>query len=217
MKRILSMILAVLFSISNNVDYQTNSDMAFVPDGYFTIEENDPPDYRYLTQNYSNLTSSGNCVGKSASRQSAALIHMSELASYKYWFDYSDKDATEATVTSLGDDNSYIFSGDTDIVAPQALIVKTKSTDGGGHSMLLETTDGLYTIYVENMERWFCCRNRALPDDVDPMSYTWTHTSNVYGYTIPGGYMIGRATSGTTISIYNANGKPVSIATFYEK
>lgn len=214
MKRILSMILAVLFSISNNVDYQTNSDMVFVPDGYYTIEENEPPDYRYLTQNYSSLTSSGNCVGKSARRQRGALIHMTELSNYKYWFDYSDADADEAYVTGLGDASSYTFTCEADIIAPQSLIVKTKSTDGGGHSMLLESTDGKYTIYVENMERWFCCRNRQLPPDVDPSTYTWTHTCNVYGYTIPGGYLIGRAVEGTTVTVMSG-GRAVSLADFY--
>ena len=216
MKRLLAMIMALMFSMSNNVDYQTNADEPFNPAGYYMVEGNEAPDYRYITQNYSSLTSSGTCLAKSTSREHSVIVKLSELGPSKYWVDYSHNEPIDASFfDEMNGATSYTFSGTADIVAPQACIVKTKSTDGGGHSMLLETTDGHYQLYISNMERWFCCRNRTLPPDADPSTYTWTHTANVHGYTIPAGYLIGKAQEGTVIEFRGATNGNVSIKDFY--
>lgn len=211
------MLISLFFSISNNVDYQANSNEAFIPDSYFVLEGNEAPDYRYMYQNFDMTTSSGICLASSASRQSAELVHLTENGAYKHWVSYNDTGPIDnAYFADLVDTNSYYFTEPTDIVAPQACIVKTKSTDGGGHSMLLETTDGRYTLYFTGMERWFCCRSRSVPDGVDPKNYTWVHTCNVYGKTIPQGYLIGRAVEGTSFTIQDSSGRTVSLEEFYK-
>lgn len=216
MKRLLSMVLALAFSILNNVDYSTNADVVFTPDGYYKIEEGEAPDYRYLTKNYSDLSSGGTCIGVSSSRESAVLIHMSEMSNHKYWLDYSDMTVTEDVIeTEHSSTDGYTFNKLTDIVAPQKCIVKSSSTGGDGHVMDLTTADGKYNFHITGMERWFCCRNKRLSADEDPMQVKWTHTVNIQDTAIPAGYLIGKATDGTRVAITDAAGRPVSIKDYY--
>ena len=217
MKRLLALILALAFSITNNVDFQASGETHYSRDSYYKIAEGDAPDYRYLTRNYSNLTSSGNCVGKPLQLSRAVSLHLDSMGIYRYWLDYSmtSDDISEDDVRAMTSAQEYTFTEETWIVAPQKCVVETKSTDGGGHYMRITTADGKWTFVIENMERWFCCRNRSVDADADVMNTSWTHTVNVAGSTIPGGYGIGRAVDGTTFTVLDSTGRVVSLSSYY--
>lgn len=216
MKRLLSLLLTFFFALSNNVGFQASDNKPYTPESYYRVEGNEQPDYRYMYENYTNIQTSGKCIGTSMTLTSSSqLVKVEDGVNYKYWFDNSEKDTvTDAFLGSF--DNEYTFENYAYIVAPQACTVKTKTSDGGGHSMLLATSDGKYNILVQGMERWFCDRRRSTPDGIDPAEYTWVHTVNVEGYTIPKGYLIGIATEGTTVTVQGADGTTISLTDFYK-
>lgn len=219
MKRLLALIMTFFFAMNNNVAFQASDNSVYAPESYFRIEGNEAPDYRYMYENYTNIQTTGKCLGQSLNVSTGtSLLQVEEngiKGPYKYWFDSSDHSMKVEGLSAFG--NTYTFEGTAYIVAPQDCIVETTSSDGGGHSMKLTTTDGKYTIYVQGMERWFCCRRRSTPDGVDPAEYTWIHTINTYGYKIPRGYMIGIATQGTTVTVERANGVSISTMTEFYK
>lgn len=215
MKRLLSLILTFFFALNNNVAFQASDAKPFAPESYYRVEGNEEPDYRYMYENYTNLQTSGKCISTSTNlSNNATLVVLDDAINLKYWFVSGKTDIDENFLDNIGEE--YTFEKNAYIVAPQACIVQTKTSDGGGHSMLLATSDGKYKIYVQGMERWFCDRRRSTPDGIDPMDYTWVHTANVEGYTIPKGYMIGVADEGTTVTIVTADGAAATMTEFYK-
>lgn len=217
MKRVLAMILTAVFCMINNVDFQMNSDVPFIEENYFKVEEGRAPDYRYVTQNYNNLSTSGNCLRSSVYLSKARLYRVDMQHPEKAWFDLSTAEVNAEVVGSYSSTNEYQFSGITDIVCPQKCTIKSDSASSDGHSMELETTDGKYIIYITDMSRWFCCRNRKLEPGMSDMDQVWAHTVNLTGTTLGRGDMIGVANSNTKISFYlnNDNKDPVTISMFY--
>ena len=218
MKRLLALIMTFFFAMNNNVAFQASDNSVYSPESYFRIEGNEAPDYRYMYENYTNIQTTGKCLGQSMNASAGIKpLHVSDTGPYKYWFDGSDTEMDEkgTGLSAFGD--TYTFKDTAYIIAPQDCVVETRSSDGGGHSMKLTTTDGQYTIYVQGMERWFCCRRRSTPDGVDPAEYTWIHTINTYGYKIQRGYLIGIATEGTTVHVEKADGTSISMTEFYTK
>lgn len=216
MKKLIAVIMAVLFSAFNNVDYVPEEYVPYDVDSYYKVAEGDAPDYRNITRNYSDLSTGGKCYHSTIDvkdwNNDTYIMYDRSIA--RWWIDYDHPEVSADEISGMSN-STYTFYGRTYIVVPQMCTVQTKSTDANGHSMKLETCDGKWIFYIEGMERWFCCRDRVLDEDIDPLTYTWVHTSNVYGLKLFGGQMIGISAPGTTFTVYDAKGNKVSLAEFY--
>lgn len=219
MKRLLALIMTFLFALNNNVSYQASDYSVYAPDSYYKVEGNEPPDYRYIYENYTDLQASGKCIGTSVTIASSSkdLVHISDEASYLYWWStLGSKNVDKAYLDGLGD--SFTFEYRTNIIAPRDCKVLTKPSDGGGHCIDLITTDGKYSVHISDMERLFCDRKRTVPDDEDIMTHNWNHTVSIEGYVIRKGCLIGIATEGTTVTVKaEKEGLDSSMTGFYSQ
>lgn len=212
MKRLLAMLMSALFSAFNNVDYQASSNIMFSPTSYYYLESTDVPDYRSM-YNGNPSSSKEQCVKSSAAVTGVRKITSSNSSSTSYWIVAEDMDLSR--LSGYGD--SYTFTSEQSIIAPRKCKVITHSSSGGGHYMDLITMDNMYRFHIDNMERWYCCRNK---DDLPNTTDSWTHTLDIYNEVISDGYLIGYAQVGTTFSIYKNDGGewvPITIYDYYNR
>lgn len=212
MKRLLAMLMSVLFSIFNNVDYQASDNVDFSPDSYYYIEGSEVPDFKSVYIG-NPADESKRCVQSSEAVKGAHKVTSTNSSTVTYWLAPERVDIT--TISGYG--MEYTFTQEQAIVAPRRCKIYTHAASGGGHSMDLITLDNAYRFHVENMERWYCCRNR---DALSDSTSAWQHTTDIYGETIDDGYLIGNAQIGTTVSVYKYDGADwvqISISDYYNR
>lgn len=206
------MLMSALFSAFNNVDYQASSNIMFSPTSYYYLESTDVPDYRSI-YNGNPSSSKEQCVKSSVAVTGAHKVTSQNSATVSYWITTEDVDLSQ--LSGYGD--SYTYTSKQAIIAPRKCKVVTHSSSGGGHFMDLVTMDNMYRFHIDNMERWYCCRNK---EDLSEASDSWTHTLDIYNEVVTDGYLIGYAQVGTTFSIYKNDSNewvPVTIYDYYNR
>ena len=206
MKRFLAMLIALSTSLLNNTEYIASDENTYFTEDYYTVsDEYQPPSYRELYN--------GNCVDLESTCVTNSVIVTGAKAfgnNGYYWL--SDVDIADTTKTS---ESTYTFTGDGIIVAPfNCTVITDAQGSANGTYMVLVSTDGKYTITLENMERWFCCRNRTAPADG-----AWVHTDKHKSgsVTISKGYYIGKSKQGTTAILSDTESKTnISWSTIYQ-
>lgn len=223
MKRLLAMLISMLFAVTNNVSYQASGDVPFQVDGYYKITGEEPTDYRALYSDGVNVSAIGGCTDKFYSVSELLGTKkfpgvepqriMSDDRSYAfYWVEANG--LTMADICNVG--TIYTFENDGYIVVPDKSKILSSKTDSGGHSIILEDSITGYRYIFNNMERWCCDLNRtAVPDEDGTVN--WVHTVSLTGKEIGGGKCIGIATQGeTTFEIMKpTSDETVSIYEYY--
>lgn len=223
MKRLLAMLISMLFAVTNNVSYQMSGDVPFQVDGYYKITGEEPTDYRSLYSDGVNVSAIGKCTDKFYSVSELLKTRRfsgvtpervtSDDRSYAfYWVEANG--LTMDDIRNIG--TVYTFEHDGYIVVPDKSKILSSKTDSGGHSIILEDCITGYRYVFNNMERWCCDLNRgAIPDEDGTVN--WVHTVSLTGKEIGGGKCIGIATQGeTTFEIMKpTSDETVSIYEYY--
>lgn len=196
MKRILAMLIALVVSTFSGTKYIASDENTYFQKSYYVIEDtNVRPSYRDLYN--------GNCADiKELCLTSTTQAPRATLKGNNGYYWLSSTESSEGA-SALGD--TLTCTQDGVLIAPfNCLVVTDASGSAGGTFMTLESTDGKYTITVEGMERWFCCRNRELPEDG-----VWQHTDKHKSKTITvkKGYIIGNHKEGTLVILSETESK----------
>lgn len=204
MKRLLSMLLALLTSIFSGVNYQVNDvSKPFANGIYYTIDEADAPDYRTLyDKSFVAESNTTGCKTTNYSDGATYLLYNGTSTTYLgYWF-LSDQNAVlddkfKVKTMDINTDGAYI-------ICPYDAELRSTSMTNDGHSMLVrvELNGKSYTLLFENMDRWYCCMSRTNPLYDSSGNTVWQHTSSEQqGHKFSAGNVLGRATSSTRVTI----------------
>ena len=222
MKRLLSMLLALFLSISNNVDYQVQGDVEYAAGTYYTIEEGQAPDYRNLYGSTAVASREVSCKPIPFKGTALPVIYDDNAQHINaYWFEGDvSKSYSELTV-----DENYTFEVTTQIIAPYSSVLLSSSQASDGQSMTVKcSVDGNdYQLQITGMDRWYCCMGRNENQKVTNTlgELVWKHTcSELQGTKFNQGQVLGKSIAGTTvIKVFNYTSSdkitPCSLTEFY--
>ena len=201
MKKLLALLTTLFVSIFNNVGFTTMADRPYTGEGYYKVDEGEPPDYRDIYNYNPSMSGKSNCRTTNWSSGGIDVDYSddeknSQLAIGKY---------VEANTTDKVDNldvKTITLKKHSYIIAPYDCTLLTSSNTSDGHTMELECTLGnnKYKIILKNMERWYCCNLRDMDVDAsvsgNMLKYPWVHNSeeqqgksfrrgNVLGVAIP--------------------------------
>lgn len=222
MKKLLSMLLALLLSITNNVDYQVQGDVEYSAGSYYTIEEGQAPDYRSIYGSPAVASRDVSCK-PIPFKGAAKTVVYSDGADHitAYWFESnSNKKYEELTV-----DTDYLCESSSQLIAPYAceLLSSSVTSDGTSMSIKCSVDNQDYQLQIIGMDRWWCCMGRNETHKV-PNVYgelVWKHTcSELQGTRFNQGQVLGKSIEGVTkikVFKYTSNKaiSPCSIEEFY--
>ena len=200
MKKLLSMLLALFMSMSNNVDYQAQGDVPYAAGSYYTIEEGQAPDYRSIYG--SQVVASREIACKPIPWKGACKsVNYTDGAQHvnAYWLASSDS----KNYADLSDDYTYTFDKECQIIIPYTGTLLSASGTSDGTSMVVkcEVNDDSYQLHITGMDRWWCCMGRNETQKVTN-SYgelVWEHTCReLQGTSFNQGQVLGRSIAGET-------------------
>lgn len=209
MKKILAMILAFIISLSNNTDYTITSDKPYTKD-YYTINVDDPPDYRKYYGTISTSDATENCKTTNFSAQGKKVS-----GSDGFWFvnnmsaslDSIDGNIVEHHKNNDGSQSvdyyvaDGIFTDGNYIIMPYTgtLQCESKTNDCKSMTVFCKSPNGTeYKLVFANMECWYCDVSRDNPT---------FHTSDEQtGKKFMAGNVLGKATSETIVKIIPTQG-----------
>ena len=212
MKRLFAIALSFFVSLFNNVDFMVNDQQPYEASVYYTIDEQDPPDYReyygqtpVASNKYSCKTSNYSSMGKRVNLEGATS---------GFWF----VDGVYKYENSLPNDKVYTFDSETYIIAPYDCVLESDSKTNHGDTMtvLCDTGDNKYRLSFKDIKCWYCDINR-----VNIEATKGFHTSEEQrGKTFFAGNVLCVAKDGSTVTVTKVtdSGKEVacSIADMYK-
>ena len=213
MKKLLAMLMAMLLSMFENVDYQYQSERPFNHDSYYTIDvPAQTVDYRDLYGKQIAAGGSYSCI-PTTYNVSCYTVNYSDgvtRVGAKWVVANEHKDIAEISGTT------YTFESNSPIACPYAGTLLTSSNTSTGTIMeiAISVNGKNYRMYIEDMERWWCCDSKK---DYDfPDTKTWEHTcSELKGTTFKAGTCLGRARANSTSIHVIENGNKVDLAEFF--
>ena len=213
MKKILAMLMAMFISMFENVDYQYQAEVPFEHDAYYTVAiPEEEIDYRDLYGKQIAAGGNYSCVPTTYS-----------VASYTV--EYTDG-ATHAGAKWVVanepkciDDisgNEFMFTTDCHIICPYAgtLLTSSNTSDGTSMEIAIAVNNKNYRLYIDGMERWWCCEGKVTYDNPDNCS--WIHTCNeLKGTAFKAGNCLGRALPDQTTIKVVEDGNVVDLKEFF--
>lgn len=196
MKRLLAMLMALFLSMFENVDYEYQDAVPFAHDSYYTVQVPEQTvDYRDLYGKQIAAADSVSCVPTTYSVACENVIYSDGVTRVgAKWVEARvKKDISEIK------DTTFTFESDTQIACPYSGTLMSSSKTGTGTVMEVAIALGgkNYRLFLEDMERWWCCEGKA--DYDNPEKETWVHTCNeLKGTTFKSGTCLGRAKAGKT-------------------
>lgn len=196
MKKMIALLLSLLYSMFSNVEYQPVDDVPFDYQGYYIITDTQAPDYRALYSTGAVLSLSDSCFNTQVAVDNLVTIQSEQNTdNYAYWV--APVEVSLNDIANFG--TMYTFEEDTEVAIPRkATIVTHAYASNSGHYMELVTLDGNYRFVFNNLERWYCCRTREATEN-------WEHTIDVFGTDLSDGNLVGYATPETTFQVQKLN------------
>lgn len=204
MKKLLSTLLALFMSITNNVDYQPQNDVMYTANSYYTIEVDDAPDYRDM---YGSVA----VASREYSCKPATIPGKYKNVTYSDGETHVNACWIEAGVSmsfsEIPDESTYKFKSSRQIIIPYDGELLSSSATSDGTSMILKVKvdDDLYQLKLTGMDRWWCCMYRNEEHKVTDTlgASVWKHTCDeLYGTTFSQGDIVGLSCEGTELEIY---------------
>ena len=209
--------MAFLVSLSSNTEYTVTSDKPYTEE-YYTIDVEDPPDYREYYGSISTTDATKSCKTTNFSAQGKKIE-----GSTGYWFvnnmtvnpdelddhitahhrnNDSTKDIDYYVVTDIFTTGNYIimpYSG--------TLQVDSKTNDCRSMTVYCSAPNGTeYKLVIYNMDCWYCDVSRENP--------TYHTSDEQKGKKFLAGNVLGKANAGTTIKIIPIkNGSAIGTST----
>ena len=205
MKRLLAMLLALLTSLFQGVNYQASDVKPYAPTAYYKIDPDSKPDYRALYDStYMPNSNTSSCRTTNYSSNGRLISYgTTTVPETGYWF--IDDATVDITDDSLKANLLDLSAGNGEyLICPYDAVLCTNSANNKGHDMKLKITlDSVdYELYFEEMERWYCCMARQNPVVDSSGNTIWIHTSDEqYGHIFKQGNVLGRASDKTKVTI----------------
>lgn len=219
MKKLLSLFIAFVTALMNNVGYTAGPDVQYTADSYYTVDEAEAPDYRNIYNNNAVVSKKVSCRTANYSAQGQRVQYTTDVTYFGYWFENSVKMKEDG----LPKDKTYVFEEDGYIIAPFDCELISESTTNTGHDMIVKCTVGSnsYRLTISGMNRWYCCMGREDSVDVTDTEFIWEHTSKEQkGKKFNGGCVLGQGVNSKTTIVTEyipPSGEPVpiNISDFY--
>lgn len=223
MKQLIAMFLAFFMSLANSTEFELAEEKAYTED-YYTINQDDPPDYREYYGNVSTVSGEFNCKTTNFSAQGMRVD-----SSEGYWFvnnmslSLESLDSSDYNVEHHKNNDKknivdyYICKGAfTDgnyIIMPYLGTLQSESKTNDCKTMTVlctAPTNVTYKLVIGDMDCWYC--------DIGKTSESTYHTGEEQlGKKFQAGNVIGRATSDTYIKIIPVkNDSAIGTATLKE-
>lgn len=209
------MILAVFTSLFNGVNYQVSDDKPYGLDQYYTITEEEAPDYRvYYNKDFVAESNTSGCKTKNYKSNGKYVAYGNIVPTYRgYWLldgEVAKLEDLQGQTLNFGKSGSYI-------ICPYDATLLSKSETNDGHNMIIQIDlDGKsYILTFADMDRWYCCMSRTNPLLDAGGNEVWAHTSmEQCGHQFKAGNVLGRATDETSVTITSPNSS--ELVTFYD-
>lgn len=216
MKRLLSMITALLLAVFNNIGYQAQGDVPYSDNSYYKLEEYEVPDYRERYGAVPFTTGSEYClVGFWKTNREELIKYDSSTGAHPsaYWVESgSPKSFSDMASQDADGEGTYTFTKAGWVIIPYAGTITVHSAnDCSSYTVQMKIGSDTYNMLVENLLFWWCDVNRSNVSAPD-----FCHLcQDMYGQVMPAGSVIGAAQEGTTVTITKAGSDSVSWEEFY--
>lgn len=220
MKKLFTYLMLWLTALFAGTDFIPAGSVPYSGD-YYNGSDHSETDYQQLYSSYVDGQNDKTKTCRTGLRYTEdSSVYVPKGPSGYMWFIYSqEENQSFPTDSTLMDTKDEVLLGCTEgqiIVAPAYCTVITDAgvSDQGTYMQVVVGEDK-YTITFTNLERWFCCLERAADEKGEK---GFTHQSNAKGVTLDQGCILGVATDNTTVRIQKGTGsygEVISLNEFY--
>lgn len=213
LKKLLAIVLAFFTSLFNSLEFQISDDKVYSESAYYTISEDDEPDYREFYGSINAGADTSGCKTTNYNAQGKLVDMAGTTVMYEgYWLE----NGTYKNINDISDqEQGYTFNSESYIIIPYDGVLQSDSTNNNGTTMTIfcSVGDVTYRLSISGMQCWYCDIGRHYSSDDNTF-----HTSeNQKGKSFKAGNVIGLSTAGTSISIAPIkNGKVVGTCTLQQ-